>query len=128
MLTTTEEVKRVFESEFLPIRERFCILELHAGEAQHSNEKYVWHPGVYVWFHPEKGVLKVGRHFTNSRKRALEHVSDNTGGIIASYFSKPDTRLILFNVKDPDAYHWVAAVEVFLERKTSPFVPSKRQG
>jgi hypothetical protein len=28
------------------------------------------------------GGIKVGRHFMNSRKRALEHIRDNTGGVM----------------------------------------------
>ncbi len=128
MLNTAEEVKHIFENEFSAVREKFCVLELNANEVKDSNMEYVWHPGVYVWFHPEKGVLKIGRHLVNSRKRALEHIRDDTGGEMKAYGSDPNTKLLLFNVKDINAYHWVAAVEIFLEKNLGPHIPSKRQG
>lgn len=125
---STEEVKQVFDGEFSVIRKLFCVIELSVREAKDSKEGCIWHPGVYVWHHPDKGVLKVGRHFTNARKRALEHIRDNTGGVMGKYGNDQKTQLILFNVKDPANYHWVAAVEVFLEKELNPYVPSKRQG
>ena len=128
MLLTIDDVQRLFEEEFSAVRDKFCVLLIPADEVAGSSEEFVWHPGVYVWWHPERGVLKVGRHFTNSRKRALEHIKHNTGGVLKEYGSDPDTRLLLFNVKDPNDLHWVAAVEVFLETKAEPYVRAKRQG
>jgi len=125
---TIEEIQRLFTQEFISLLEKFSVLVLAADEVGKSNKEYIWHPGVYVWWHPEIGALKVGRHFTNSRKRALEHVNDNTGEKLRDYGGKPDTKLTLFNVENPDDYHWVAAVEVYLEKNTSPLVRSKRQG
>jgi hypothetical protein len=128
MTETTEDVKRAFSEEFSAVLDKFCVLELPVDDVKKSTEECVYHPGVYVWLHPDRGVLKVGRHFTNSRKRALEHIRDNTGGVMRAYGEKSETKLLLFNVRDPDAYHWVAAVEVFLERVGKPYVVSKRQG
>ncbi len=127
-MLTIEEVRNLFEKEFAGVREKFSVLVIPAREVEKSNEEFTWHPGTYVWWHPERGVLKVGRHFTNARKRALEHIKDDTGGILRRYGNNPDTKLILLNIKDPEDYHWVAAVEVFLERKAQPCVRSKRQG
>lgn len=125
---STEEVKQVFDGKFSIIRKLFCVIELSVQGAKHSKEGCICHPGVYVWYHLDRGVLRVGRHFTNARKRALEHIQDNTGSIMGKYGNDPKTQLILFNVKDPANYYWVAAVEVFLEKELEPYVPSKRQG
>lgn len=127
-IQSLEEIKKIFLSEFSAINNKFSIIELKYDEVEHSKKEHVWHPGVYVWHDAEKGVLKVGRHFTNSRKRALEHMAANTGGIMEEYGGKPDTNLILFNIKILDEYHWVAAVEVYLEKVLDPLVKSKRQG
>ncbi|HFD88017.1 MAG TPA: GIY-YIG nuclease family protein [Gammaproteobacteria bacterium] len=128
MINNPKDVVSIFEKEFSAIADKFCVLEMDVEEARTSSEECVWHPGVYVWFHPEKGVLKVGRHFVDSRKRAFEHIRDNTGGKMKKYGKMPETTLLLFNVKDPESYHWVAAVEVFLEKTIDPCVRAKRQG
>jgi len=88
----------------------------------------VWHPGVYVWWHSVNGVIKVGRHFTNSRKRAIEHINANTGGKMRDFASDNNTKIILFNVIDKEKIHWVAALEVFFERVLSPEIKAARLG
>ncbi len=125
---TIDDIQRIFAEEFSAVQGKFHVLALPANEVANSSEEFVWHPGVYVWWHPERGPLKVGRHFTNSRKRALEHIKDNTGGVLKEYGKRPDTILLLFNVRNPNEYHWIAALEVFLETKLNPYVRSKRQG
>jgi len=42
--------------------------------------------------------------------------------------SDSEARLILFNVKKPDDYFWVAALEVYLEKKLNPKIPAGRLG
>ncbi|RJX17072.1 MAG: hypothetical protein C4575_14150 [Desulforudis sp.] len=125
---TINELKDLFEQEFKIIRDIFAVLIVPAPDAAKSNEKYIWHPGVYVWWHPEYGVVKVGRHFTNSRKRALEHIRDNTDNKLRDIGQDTSAKLILINVKDLKDYHWVAAVEIFLEDNTDPKIKSKRKG
>jgi len=82
MATIVEEVKRLFEDEFSAVRERFHVLDIAGSEVKESTEECVYHPGVYVWFHPDKGVLKVGRHFTNSRKRFNDEPAELLIGLI----------------------------------------------
>lgn len=128
------DIKNEFQREFDQIANKFEIIELQADKALRADEsleldaKYVSHPGVYVWWSSEKGPLRVGRSLTNSRKRALEHIRDNTGKIMAQMANNPDTVLLLFNVKDPSDRHWVAAVEIFLEEKIKPLIKSLRKG
>jgi len=38
------------------------------------------------------------------------------------------TRLLLFNVKESEDKHWIAALEVFFEEQLSPEVKSGRLG
>ena len=83
---------------------------------------------MYVWYHPEKEVLKVGRHLQNSRKRALEHIQANTGGVMNDYGEDSSTILLLFNVKSTDDIHWVAALEIYFENNIHPEVKAARLG
>jgi len=68
------------------------------------------------------------RSFDNARKRALQHISANTGGVISKLDSDPDARLILFSVKNPEDKFWIAALEVLFELHTSPEVKAGRLG
>ncbi len=128
MRKSAHDLIKIFEEEFASVRDKFCVLELNISQVKSSQKDCIWHPGVYVWFHPEDGVLKVGRHFKNARKRALEHLRVNTDGKMKKYAEDEKTTLFLFNVKDPNSYHWVAAVEVYLEKVLKPLIRSKRQG
>ncbi|MHB8406472.1 MAG: hypothetical protein ACYDCJ_13755 [Gammaproteobacteria bacterium] len=124
----TDTVRSLFEREFGQLAEKFTIFGVSVDQAKESRESELCHPGVYVWWHPDRGVIKVGRHLTNSRKRALEHLRDNTGGIMAALEGDKATRLLLFNVKNPADHHWVAALEIFFESKLHPAVASDRLG
>jgi len=124
----TTEVKNLFEMEFGTLRYKFEIYDLPLVEAEHSQAPYIWKPGVYVFWHPARAVIKVGRHFINSRKRAFEHLQDNTGGTMAALRNDREARLLLFNVKEPRDKHWVAALEVFFEEQLSPEIESGRLG
>ena len=122
------QVKYLFEKEFEALRNKFRIIDLSLVEAEISQELHLCMPGVYVFWHPVRGVIKVGRHFTNTRKRAFEHLRDNTGGVMAALKSNEGTRLILFNVKELKDKHWITAVEVFFEEHLSPEIKSGRLG
>jgi hypothetical protein len=123
-----EDVINVFKSEFNPILEKFIVIDISVSEASDSIAEHVWKPGVYVFWHPQRGVIRVGRSFDNSRKRALQHLPANTGGVMANLASDFEARLILFNVKKSEDYFWVAALEVYLEKKLKPEIPAGRQG
>ncbi len=122
------EVVNLFEKEFSPHRNKFKIYDLSLAEAEILQEPYILKPGVYVFWHPTRGVIKVGRHFTNSRKRALEHLRDNTGGVMTALKGDGETRLLLFNVKEPEDKHWVAALEIYFEEHLLPEIESRRLG
>ena len=121
------QIEQFFYNEFGPIKTKFKIFELSLEEAQKSQDACVWHPGVYVWW-VKSSVIRVGRHLTNSRKRALEHISSNTGGKFDQYASDPSLKVLLFNVIDPKDNHWVASLEIFFEKTLNPKIPSKRLG
>lgn len=122
-----EDVLAIFKREFYPIIEKFKTYTLSVEQAKASSERFVYHPGVYV-FWKEGKVFKVGRSLDNSRKRSLEHLSDDTGGVMKSFENDVNVRLILFNCIEPEDYHWTAAVEMYLEKKLNPVVRSKRTG
>ena len=115
----TAQLKGFFEEEFKDLKSKFEIFELSISEAKDCSKPNISHPGVYIFWHPERGAIKVGKHFTNSRKRALEHVQENvnTGGTMALLRNCEDAKVLLFNLIDQKELHWVIALEVFFELK-----------
>jgi len=91
-ILTTADVRSLFNVEFGPVASQFVIFELDVEEARKSNDTYVYNPGVYVWLHPSKGVIRVGVSMINSRKRSLEHIDANTGGIIQDLSKDSSTK------------------------------------
>lgn len=141
---TVEDIIEAFETQFYPIRDKFEILKLLDGKRKLDDQEIrnlalpsttfniIWHPGVYVFFGNGK-PYRVGRHLSNSRLRVLQHLSTGTGNENAKVWdieNAPDREIILFNVKDKEDYHWVAAVEIYLEKflKKELLIPAKRQG
>lgn len=118
----------IFNKEFSAIKDRFSIIDVSVSDAGNSKIENIWNPGVYVFFHPQRGVIRVGRSFDNARKRALQHIPANTGGIMAELLTDPEARLILFSVNNKEDYFWAASLEVYLEKQVSPEIPSGRQG
>ena len=125
-LPIVAHVRRVFEREFWPVAGKFAFLALAAEEARASDSPLVWRPGVYVWT-DGKRVYKVGRHLTNARKRAFEHVQDDTDGQLKAVGEGTNAVLILLTVDSEDR-HWAAALGIYLEEKLKPLVRSKREG
>jgi hypothetical protein len=68
------------------------------------------------------------RSFDNARKRALQHISANNGGVISTLDSVADVRLIFLSGKNPEDYFWIAALEVLFELCASPEVKAGRLG
>jgi hypothetical protein len=129
MSISIDKIKQLFSEQFSFVKEKFVIFDQYSiDDARKSKEEYVWHPGVYVFWEPVEGVIKVGRHLTNSRKRALEHITENTGGKMAKLATNTKARLLLFNVKEDKDKHWVAALEIFFEIQLEPEIKSQRLG
>ncbi|MDC6390527.1 hypothetical protein PP182_17695 [Maribacter sp. PR1] len=127
---TLNDIIEEFKNEFGIISNKFVVIEEDLINLSTSGKKYVYHPGVYVFF-LEGVVVKVGRHLTNSRKRALEHIKDNTKNNefeMASLKNNVKAKVLLFNLENPEDYHWSASVEMFLEKRLSPIIESKRKG
>ena len=117
-------IRRAFEREFWPVAGKFDQIVLPFPVNVDPLDLRAARAGVYVWLSGGR-VIKIGRSFSNARKRALEHVRDNTGGVMGEMMT--DTQLLLFTVDEEDC-HWPAALEVYLERVLDPVVKSKRQG
>ena len=141
---TIKEIINLFEIEFKEVRDKFEVIKLLDNKRKFdykeiefvklpsNDNNIVWHPGVYVFFGNEK-PYRVGRHLANSRARVLQHINadTNNGNNFISDLSKyNDSEIILFNVIDRKDYHWVAALEIYLERvlKKELQIPAKRQG
>ena len=122
---TIDEVKKVFFQEFGPVRDKFEVVDLPVTEAYKQHDLADC-PGVYVYW-KDNQIIKVGRHMTNARTRALEHIRDNTGNEMALLKDDPGCRLIFFTV-GKDEYHWTATPEIFLEVKLNPRIRSGRLG
>lgn len=140
-IKSPDHIIETFKNEFNPILTKFEIIRVLKGQkfneenvrsAEYIYEKndIIWHPVVYV-FYSKGNVYRLERHFENSRLRVLQHIIDNTRNdthSIKDLEYSEDAEVILFNVIDAKDYHWVAAVEVFLEKKLDPLIPALRQG
>jgi len=123
------EIEQKFLVEFNPISDLFIIHNLSIEQAEKSKDSFIHHPGVYVFMKGDE-VIKIGRSLENSRKRALEHIRDNTQ--VADFMMRelpnyPDSRLLLFNLKEIKNSHWAAALEIYFEEKLDPKIKSKRK-
>lgn len=124
-----EDVIAIFESEFSSIMGKFAVYDITLEQVADFWAPYLYKPGVYVFWSETDGVIKVGRHLTNSIKRAQEHIRDDTNKIMKQLDGDPNIHLLLFNVKIFENRHWVAAVEIFLELNLKPIkIPSNRIG
>ena len=140
---TIEEIKEMFHKEFESIRDKFTIIHLLSVDTSSKrsldrevirkiNIENIYHPGVYV-FYGNGSPYRVGRHFTNTRLRVMQHIDANTGdeaNNILHLNEFPDREVLLFNLKDPKDFHWAAALEVFFEDRLKEIlkIPAKRQG
>lgn len=130
-MNTIDEIKEIFYSEFGFVADRFEIIELALLEASSSTINL---PGVYVHWSPTLGAVKVGKSQKNSRKRAMEHIRDNTHNKgdesygMARLQNEPGSKLLLFNVNEQRNAHWLLSLEYFLESRLGPFVSSDRRG
>ena len=125
----TDEIKSLFETEFGLIANKFTVNEFQVYQARVSNNTDITKAGVYVYLHPDYpnyGVVRIGVSMRNARKRALEHIDDNTGGIMTSLGTDILTKIIFLNIRDVNSIHWVVALEKFLENTLKPHVPPKR--
>jgi hypothetical protein len=125
---TLDEVRSCFSREFGPLENKFAFYNGDTSWARESKEEFVANPGVYVWWHPQRGVLRVGVSMQNSRKRALRHITDDTGEIMKALSTNPETKLLLFNIKDGKDSHWVLALEKYFEKSLEPELEPKRYG
>lgn len=120
-----------FKKEFYTIENKFILISLSIKEANESKDEIVAQPGVYIFWFEEK-IIKVGRHLTNSRKRALQHIRDNTRNDAFQMNSLDGCNtkcgLILINCINPKDKHWVAAIEIYLEDVLRPVIKSGRTG
>lgn len=122
------QIKEIFRTEFSKISDKFQIIEENVNVLPYSEKEFISMPGVYVFFNKNR-IIKVGRHLKNSRKRAYEHITSNTKNDqveMKNLGSEEEAKVILFNVKNPKDFHWVAAVEIFLELQLQPIIKSQR--
>jgi len=112
-------------------RENAAFRNIPLGEAEENRDISVNSPGIYVYWREDLGVIKVGKHQINSKKRALEHIRDGTNNQqfdMRTLQGDKGARLILFNLSDPTAMHWLSSIEAFIETNTLPIIPSQRRG
>ena len=125
------QIRDIFNNEFLEIGKKFNIIELKIRDALENGNNDVNQPGVYVYWHPAHGVIKVGKSQSNSKKRALEHISDNTKNLkisISEIAKDQQTMLLLFNIIDSKDLHWTLSLEAFMEWNIEPIIKSARMG
>lgn len=120
-----------YKEEFGFLIGKFNIISLTIKEAYETKEFSVASPGVYIFWN-NNSIIKVGRHLVNSRKRALQHISDNTKNEIFEMANLANNvencGLVLINCKEIKDKHWVAAIEIYLEENLEPIIKSQRTG
>lgn len=121
-----QQIRQTFDREFGPVADKFEFIVLSGDEAASATDPVVARPGVYVHWKDDQAI-RIGRSFSNARKRALEHIRDNTGETMAELKDDPEARLVLFTVA-PEDYHWAAALEIYLEDNLDPSIPCGRRG
>ena len=72
-----QKIIDTFQAEFGLISDKVIILEESFNNLLASKREWIYNPGVYVFYLDNK-IIKVGRHLKNSRKRAYQHITDNT--------------------------------------------------
>jgi len=125
------EIKEQFSSEFSILKSKFTIIELSISEALNNGTKEVNMPGIYVYWHPAHGVIKVGKSQSNSKKRALEHIRDNTHNSeinMGELLTENEAVLLLFNIRSNSDLHWLLSLEAFMEWNTYPAIKAGRIG
>ncbi len=123
-----QKITDTFAKEFGFLQSKFIIIEENLNDLANSKKDCVYHPGVYI-HHRGDDIIKVGRHLTNSRKRALEHITSNTKNEqieMKDLKKDSNSKVTLLNVRDPEEYHWVAAIEIYMENNLNPIIKSKR--
>lgn len=130
-LLTQEEVISLFEDEYGFVEGKFKIHNLPLMKYYENSDISVNSPGVYVHWRSDLGVIKVGKSQANSKKRALEHIRDNTKNDafeMKQLEYDEAARLILFNIIDNNDIHWLLSLEAFMDWNSSPLIPSGRIG
>lgn len=130
-MNSISDVVDLFKNEFGQLANKFNIIHLSIPEAMSNGESDANSPGVYVFWHNEHGVVKVGKSQDNSKKRSLQHIADNTRNDFISMetFKYDDNvRLLLLNINSSDDLHWVLSLEAFMEWNSSPAIKSARMG
>lgn len=126
-----DEVISLFECEFGFVKERFVVRNISLHEAKTNQETSVNSPGIYVHWLNDLGVIKVGKSQSNSKKRALEHIKDNTKNNdfeMRLLDTDKGARLILFNILDKTNVHWLLSLEAFMDWNSNPVIQSDRIG
>jgi len=130
-METLLDVKNIFEDEFFFLVNKFKIFELSIQDAYNNSTEEVNSPGIYVFWHPKFHVIKVGKSQSNSKKRSLEHIRDNTNNEkihMSQLKEDKDAKLLLFNIVNKKDIHWLLSLEAFMEWNTLPIIKASRMG
>jgi len=130
-ILTIDDVKEVFANEFYLIQDKFRVLDIPVSEAKGNKDQKINSPGVYVHWHPQFGVVRVGKSQTNSKSRSFDHFRDGTKSDecdMSQLGVDPNSHLILFNIRSEDDSHWILSVENYLEKQLQPAIPPGRKG
>jgi len=125
---SVKRITQLLKQEYGPMSDRINIHDLSIKQATDKTNADIAKPGVYVFWEAPNSVIKVGKHFQNCRKRALEHINDNTADEMKSFNEKSSVRLLLFTVESGNDLHLVSGLETFFETRLQPIIRSRRIG
>ena len=129
-MNSISEILEIFRSEFSPLLGKFTVHDLPLDAARDTKDAAVSRPGAYVYWNPEHGAIKVGKSQSNARKRALQHIDDNTKNERLQMSTLADDitcHLLLFTVPRDRDIHWILSLECFLEWRLKPVIPFRQE-
>ncbi len=145
----------IFKSEFSFIESKFKV---HILDIEKVESSTIQEPGVYIFWHPELGVIKVGKRSEGSvTERALDHIRDNTRNDFYEMKNIKDDKGIklmcitlnmprYLTISDAEKRqfedwrrddsemhyyrdaHWLLSIEAYMEWWTYPLIPAGRVG
>jgi len=130
-MSCIEEIIAIAEKEFENKFQLFKKYTFSVSKAQKKGIKEIEKPGVYVYCKAGK-IIKIGKSNSNARKRANEHIVENTtskdGKLEMKYLLSDNEAIILFLIVEDDSkIHWIIALEDYLEHNFKAKIPSIRR-
>lgn len=125
------EIEEHVKNEFKNLFNEFEIHEYKIKTAEKKGDPKIERPGVYIYW-KDQHVIKVGKSNDNARKRACQHLTDNTKSQDGSIEMKDlandlNAKILFYILKNTNKIHWLIALEDYLEHSMDIKIKSLRR-